>query len=309
VIGPSSGPAHAGDAAAPPSGPLLIVNADDYGLTPGVSRAIIDGHHHGIVTSTSVLCLAPGFDLTVGWLRDAPALGTGAHLAVVGEDPPLLTAREIPTLVAADGSLPLSWRQLLPRLAAGRIDPADIEREFGAQVERITQAGVTIDHFDTHQNLHLWPSIRQAVLDLGDACGVRVIRVTRSRARSGVGAVVATLARGLERCCDRRGWTYAAASTGLDEAGHLDQDAMIDALFRLRATGAPTAELATHPGEADDPDLVRYEWDYRWADEGAALRSAAVRAAVDELGFRLGTFSDLAALAPTLPARGTGGPA
>src|SRR4051812_5129885 len=85
-----------------PSGPparLLIVNADDYGLTPGVSRAIVDGHRDGIVTSTSVIALGPAFAATRPWLDEVPALGTGAHLAAVGEDPPLLSAREIPTLV------------------------------------------------------------------------------------------------------------------------------------------------------------------------------------------------------------------
>ena len=102
-------------------------------------------------------------------------------------------------------------------------------------------------------------------------------------------------ARDLERRCDRAGWTYAAASTGLDEAGNLQQRAMIDALRRLYATGAASAELATHPGPAEDPDLARYEWDYQWGDELAALRSPAVRDEIEALGFRLGTFGDLAA--------------
>ena len=275
--------------------PLLIVNADDYGLTPGVSRAILDAHRDGIVTSTSVLALAPGFEPTVGWLADAPGLGTGAHLAVVGEDPPLLSAREVPSLVDSRGRLNLSWRQFLPRAAAGRIDADDLRRELGAQIERIRGAGVTIDHLDTHQNLHLWPSVRQVVMDLGEQHDIRVVRVTRSTARSPVGVVVSRLARDLERRCDRSGWTYAAASTGLDEAGNLHQRAMIDALRRLYVTGAGSAELATHPGEADDPALVRYEWDYQWGDELAALRSPEVRAEVEALGFRLGTFGDLAA--------------
>ena len=69
---------------------------------------------------------------------------------------------------------------------------------------------------------------------------------------------------------------------------------MIHALFRLAAVGG-AAELATHPGEAGDDDLVRYPWDYQWGDEYAALRSPGVHAAVDELGFRLGTFGDLVA--------------
>lgn len=282
--------------------PLLIVNADDYGLTEGVARAILDAHRDGIVTSTSVLALAPAFATTARWLADAPALGTGAHLAVVGEDPPLLSAAEIPTLVDKRGRLHLSWRQFLPRAAAGRIDPDDLRREFAAQFERIEDAGVVIDHLDTHQNLHLWPLVRRVVMELGDRRGVKVIRVTRSTARSPVGVVVSRLARDLERRCDQAGWTYAAASTGLDEAGNLDQRGMIAALRRLAATGAASAELASHPGEASDPDLARYRWDYQWGDELAALRSPEVRAEVDALGFRLGTFDDLAGRSPDVRA-------
>jgi chitin disaccharide deacetylase len=274
--------------------PLLIVNADDYGLTEGVSRAILDAHRRGIVSSTSVLALAPGFAPSVAWLQDAPDLGTGAHLALVGEDPPLLSAAEVPTLVDGRGNLRLSWRQFLPLAAAGRIDPDDIRREMGAQMEAIVGAGVVVDHFDTHQNLHLWPSVRDAVLDLGEQYDVRVIRVTRSTAFSVVGGVVQTLARSLERRCDQLGWTYAQASTGLDEAGVLDESAMISALFRLAGTGASSAELASHPGSANDPALARYHWDYRWAEEHEALCSPGVRAAVRELGWRTGTFADLA---------------
>jgi chitin disaccharide deacetylase len=282
-------------APAPDDRPLLIVNADDYGLTEGVSSAILDAHRNGIVTSTSVLALAPGFGSTVEWLADAPDLGTGAHLALVGEDPPLLSAAEVPTLVDGHGKLRLSWRQFLPLAAAGRVDPDDIRREFAAQFEAIQSAGVRVDHFDTHQNLHLWPSVRDAIFELGDAHDIRVMRVTRSKARSVVGVVVQRLAGELEQRCDDRGWTYAAASTGLDEAGGLDESGMISALFRLSATGARTAELASHPGSPDDSALDRYRWNYHWADEYEALRSPSVFAAIDELGWRRGTFSDLVA--------------
>lgn len=273
---------------------LLIVNADDYGLTEGVSRAILDAHRDGVVTSTSVLTLAPGFARTARWLADAPSLGAGAHLAVVGEDPPLLTAAEIPSLVDRHGRLHLSWRTFLPACAAGRIDPDDLRREFDAQLGRIRDVGVTVDHLDTHQNVHLWPMVRDVVLDVGERAGVRVVRVMRSGARGVVGVTVRRLGRQLEQRLDAAGWRYAAASTGLDEAGTLDVPAMVAALARL--AGASSAELATHPGEGDDPALVRYRWDYRWGEELAALRSPAVRAAVDAHGFRLGTFGDLAAL-------------
>jgi predicted glycoside hydrolase/deacetylase ChbG (UPF0249 family) len=272
---------------------LLIVNADDFGLTEGVSRSIIDCHQHGIVTSTSVLALGPAFERTTPWLGDVPELGTGAHLAVVGEDPPLLSAAEIPTLVDRRGRLRLSWRQFLPLAAAGRIDPGDLRRELTAQLDRIEAAGVRIDHLDTHQNVHLWPSVRDVVLALGNERGVRAVRVTRSSSRGLTGSVVRWLARELQQSCDTRGWSYPAASTGLDGAGHLDADAMTEAVRTLARAGTDSAELATHPGEHGDGDLTRYEWNYLWGAEADALRSTVVRAEVERAGFRLGTFADL----------------
>lgn len=275
---------------------LLIVNADDFGLTEGVSRAILDCHRRGIVTSTSVLALAPAFDRTVRWLQDAPDLGTGAHLAVVGEDPPLLSAREIPTLVDRRGRLHLSWRQFLPRAAAGRIDPADLRREFTAQLDRITGAGVRVDHIDTHQNLHLWPSVRDVVIGIGNERGIRAMRVTRSSSRGIVGTAVRWLAAELERACRQAGWAFPAASTGLDGAGHLDTESMVAAIRALAAAGGDSAELATHPGEHGDPDLLRYRWGYLWGGEADALRAPEVRGALERDGLQLGTFVDLVAL-------------
>ena len=96
----------------------LIVTADDYGLTDATARAILTAHLDGVVTATSVLALAPGALERLAWLDDAGDLAVGVHLAVVGEDPPLLSAREIPSLVDRRGALAESWRRLVPRLAA-----------------------------------------------------------------------------------------------------------------------------------------------------------------------------------------------
>jgi predicted glycoside hydrolase/deacetylase ChbG (UPF0249 family) len=275
--------------------PLLVVNADDYGLTERVAKGILDAHECGVVTSTSVLALSPAFATTVKWLADAPSLGTGVHLAAVGEDPPLLSAAEIPSLVDRNGRLWSSWRAFLPRAAAGRIDPDDLRREFTAQFDAIVGAGVSVDHIDTHQNLHLWPMVSDVVLDIGDARGVRAMRVTRSTARGPIGVAVRRLATRLAAQLSERGWVWPEASTGLDEAGTLDLGTMVEAIGRLSATGARTAELATHPGLPDDPARIRYRWHYVWADEYTALCSRTVRTAIEEFGFRLGTFGDLVA--------------
>lgn len=273
--------------------PLLIVNADDFALTERVSRGILEAHLHGIVTSTSVLAVTPAFTRSIEMLRDVPTIGVGVHLAAVGEDPPMLSAREIPTLVDQRGHLWPSWKSFLPRAAAGRIDADDVRREFAAQIEAVTGAGFTVDHLDTHQNLHLWPLVREVVIGLGTANDVRRIRVTRSHRWGPIGVTVRTLANRLEARLAEERWSWPEASTGLDEAGAIGLGEMVKAVGRLAAAATSSAELATHPGLPEDPERDRYRWDYQWGSEYNALCSDTVRIAVDELGFRLGRFADL----------------
>jgi predicted glycoside hydrolase/deacetylase ChbG (UPF0249 family) len=219
----------------------------------------------------------------------------GAHLAAVGEDPPLLTAREVPSLVDGRGRLASSWRMFLPRMAARRIDPDDLRREFTAQIDRITGAGLKPGHVDTHQHLHLWPAVGEVVLDVAEAAGITAMRIIRSAARSPVGVTVRRLGRRLEGRASARGVRFPATASGLDEAGTLDRPRLERAIDRLAAAGAASAELATHPGEGGDPDLRRYDWGYVWAEELAGLTDPAVRRRVEAAGFRLGTYADLGA--------------
>ncbi|MGI8662599.1 MAG: ChbG/HpnK family deacetylase [Acidimicrobiales bacterium] len=276
---------------------LLIVNADDYGLTRGVSRAIIGAHRDGIVTSTSALAIGPAFAATAPWLLDVPRLGIGAHLAIVGEDPPLLTAREIPTLVDKRGRLRLSWRQLLPRAAAGRIDPAEVEREMAAQLDAVIAAvgAERVTHLDTHQHLHLWPSIGKVVVALAQRVGIAAVRVTRSRASSPAGRGVNALSARFERSAAKAGLARPAAFAGFDEGGRLAEPDLVAVIAALGASGAKSAELGIHPGETGDADLDRYRWGYRWGEELAALVSPSARRAVEASGFTLATFAALAA--------------
>jgi predicted glycoside hydrolase/deacetylase ChbG (UPF0249 family) len=283
------------DGAASPR--LLIINADDFGLTDGVCRAILRAHTDGIVTSTSALAVAPAFQRCASWLDDAPELGVGIHLAAVGEDPPLLTAAEIPTLVDRHGHLPRSWRQFLPRMALGRIDIDDVEREFTAQGDAVRSVvGRTITHLDTHQHLHLWPRVASLVCRLAERWQVPAVRVTRSRSSSPKGRVVNTFAVRLEARASSAGLRTPAAFAGFDEAGGIGTATLITVIEELGATGARTAEIGIHPGEQADTDLARYQWGYRWGDELGALLAPEARAAVAGSGFALGSFAALQAV-------------
>jgi predicted glycoside hydrolase/deacetylase ChbG (UPF0249 family) len=273
---------------------LLVVNADDMGLTPGVCRAVHRGHTDGVVTSTSVLAVGAAFDEAAARLRDLPGLAVGAHLAMVGEDRPLLSAGEIPTLVDRDGRFPLSYRTVVARGAAGRIDPDDVRREFAAQLERVAGIGVGITHLDTHQHTHLWPTVADVVVELAGTAGVAGVRLPSSRRRGPVGLGVRLLSGRLRARLQRAGLRTTADYAGLDESGALDEARFAGALRRLARSGAASAEVNTHPGEAGEAALGRFSWGFRWADELAMLTAPATRELVDRLGYRLGSFADLA---------------
>src|SRR5450759_3201260 len=171
--GPVTGSGAGGGAGKQPR--LLIMTADDVGMTAGVCRAVARAHRDGIVTSASVLAVGRAFPDAARLARSAPTLGIGAHLAMVGEDPPLLSAREIPTLVDRRGRLPLAYRTVVGRGLSRRIDPADVRREFGAQLERIAGIGVPVTHVDTHQHVHLWPAVAEVVVELARRPQVHVL--------------------------------------------------------------------------------------------------------------------------------------
>lgn len=272
---------------------LLVITADDYGLTEGIARGVLRAHRDGVVTSTSVIALGPAFDTTVHWLADAPDLDVGLHLAAVGEDRPLLTRREIPTLVDGEGRLAPSWRQLLPRLLAHRVDPADLAREFAAQLARLHAVGVRPTHINTHQNLHLWPTVTRVVATLAGQHGIPTVRVPDAP-RGALRLPVATLSGRLRRRVHGEGLVTTDACAGLWRAGH-QHGATLERTLRDLADRRPaTAELVVHPGEDGDPGRYRYDWSYDWALEVAALCQPETRSLIGELGFALGRHRDLA---------------
>lgn len=270
----------------------LVVNADDFGLTPGVSDGILRCHEHGIVTSTSVLVVAPAFAGRVGALRSS-GLPAGVHLSLVGEDPPLLGGAEIPTLVDRRGRFPLSWRSFVRAAARGSVDPGDVRRELTAQLDAATTEGITPTHLDTHQNLHLWPSVGEVVTGLAVERGIPAIRVTRTRRWGPLGLGVRSLSAWARRKAERQGLVVPASATGLDHAGAMDA-ARLRSELALLTRGTGPVDVTVHPGADPDPDRARYDWGYSWPAELDALCDPELARWVRATGFRLVSYRELA---------------
>ncbi|MGI8938952.1 MAG: ChbG/HpnK family deacetylase [Iamia sp.] len=268
----------------------LIVNADDFGLTQATSRAIEHAHRSGIATSTSVLAVAPAATASLRAL-DAPDLDVGVHLALVGEDPPLLSAAEVPSLVDRSGRLASSWRVLLGR--APRMDPAEIEREMRAQVDLVRRAGFRPTHLDPHQHVHLLPRIAEAVVRVAVAEDIEWVRIPEPRQGGPRSWALDRLARRLRSEVAASGRRAPDRFAGIEDAGHLDPASLRRRLQDL-AAGSPTVvEVNVHPGPANDPDRIRYRWGYGWADELAALVDPATADACHAAGLRLGRRRDM----------------
>ncbi len=129
---------------------LLIINADDYGLTPDVSRGIRYAHANGLVTSTTALMNSVDIarDLEVA-CRETPNMGFGVHLNLtLGR--PLLPTEAVPSIVDQEGRF-MSLGFL--KLNISQIDPTHVYKEWKAQIEKMISLGITPDHLDSHHHV------------------------------------------------------------------------------------------------------------------------------------------------------------
>ena len=144
----------------------LIVNADDFGRSRGVSECILRAHRDGIVTGTTAMMNMPG--VTHDLLRaagEAPRLGLGVHLTFTAGRP-LMPVDWVSSLVDEHGHF-LSQTAIMQQPT--RIDPDELMSELKAQVTTFTNAlGHLPDHLDVHHFVHLYPPLFRVYLDLAD---------------------------------------------------------------------------------------------------------------------------------------------
>jgi len=153
----------------------LILNADDFGMTPGINEGIIRAHREGILTSATLMATGVAFDDAAAKAKATPTLGVGCHLVLTGGI--AVTPRgKIPSLADESGRLPASLLALFAKLGSGAIRTVEIEMELRAQIEKVRNAGIDPTHVDTHKHTHAHPRVMYALGRVTRELKIRCVR-------------------------------------------------------------------------------------------------------------------------------------
>ena len=246
----------------------LIVNADDFGLTSGVSRGILRAHREGVVTSTTVLAsLPPQEDLDA--VAAQSGLGLGLHFNLTW-GVPVSSPAAVASLVDGDGR----FGRDLPALQE-RARPDEVRRECEAQIEAfLRRFGRMPTHLDSHHHVHRLPRVMDAVVD--------VVLDARLPLRS--------QDPGFRDGLRRRGIVTTDAFVGDAQAEpYWTAERLLDQLATLPLG---VTELMCHPGVFDEA-LAYSRYGRQREVELAALCDAEARATVGRLDIELCHFGAL----------------
>ena len=244
---------------------VLIVNADDFGLTAGVSRGILEAHRSGIVTSTTLLVNREIPTAQVEELK-ACGLGVGVHLNLT-LGAPVSDPKRVPSLVDAEDRFIRDARE-----AAARAKPDEARIELGTQIDVFRRImGRFPTHLDTHHHVGRHDPILDLVLDFARALKVPV----RSQ-----DAAVRSAARRLG---------LRTPDHFMGESGPEPYWSRERTLEHLAALPTGVSEFMTHPGYFDD-DLAYSRYGRQRETELAGLTDSEAKRAVERHGIRLAHF-------------------
>jgi hopanoid biosynthesis associated protein HpnK len=283
----------------------LIVNADDFGLTPGVNRAITEAHEHGIVTSATLMANSSSFDEAVRLAKQSSDWSIGCHVVLL-DGSPLVDPARVDSLVRRkqkdsfrDGVGDFALRAL-----TGWIDPDQVQTEVTAQIRKLQAAGIEVSHVDTHKHTHMFPAALAGVLRAARTCGVRAIRnpfeviaANYVRLQRGMWKRYAQLktlngfAGLFRRAVAKAGMRTPDGTLGIVATGHLNPR-LFDAIAEHMPEG--TWEFVCHPGYIDaELGAIRTRLRKSREEELAVLTAPETRGALQARGIDLISYKEL----------------
>ncbi len=259
----------------------LIITADDFGLSPEVNAAVLRAHTEGILTCASLMVATPAAKEAIEMAKDMPTLGVGLHLTLV-EGSSILPHKEIPDLVDQEGKFSnnIVWSGVRYFFSLGI--KKQIEKECEAQIEKFLATGVPIDHINSHNHLHIHPTIANIIVKLAKKYSIPAVRIPYG---------LFPFANLLKGKAKRMGLLYNDAIFGLSETGAMVESAWEKIIPQIKEG---VTEVYTHPAIATTGILKGTMPNYHHQKELEALMNPKIKEQLSRAGIERTTFSDLA---------------
>lgn len=239
----------------------LIINADDFGLTAGVNRAIAEANRSGVLTSATMMANTRAFAEAAVMAKSQPSLKTGCHIVLIDGDP---VSANLPSLTNGSSRFRNSLKQFAVAAVRRQISADEIQQEAEAQICKIQSQGITLTHIDSHKHTHMFPHVLRPVLRAAKACGIRAVRNPFEPLRAwphstvlgtpalwlrSAGVTAFQMFAGeFRRAIKEEGMLSSDGTVGIAATGKLDQKML---LRILAALPEGTWELVCHPGYSD----------------------------------------------------------
>ena len=282
----------------------LIINADDFGLTSGVNRAIREAGGSRAITSSTLMANSAQFNEAVSFAQHVPGLKVGCHVVLIDGQ---AIEHDIPSLTGGNGHFRTSLKDFARAALSKKLVANEIERETAAQIRKIQAQGITVTHVDSHKHTHMFPRVLRPMLRAARACGVHAVRNPFEPVGSWPMAFVATTPGLWLRSCGvltfrvfagefrkairEAGMATTDGTVGIAVTGELDEKSL---LSLLDALPEGTWELVCHPGYADaDLSATGTRLVASREVELDALSSPQTRARLQARGIDLISYADL----------------
>ncbi len=156
----------------------LIINADDFGISTDVNRAIIQAFEKGLITSSTIMTNMPGFEEAIDLIEKHNLHGRiGIHLNLSAGRPLTEGMRSSTTFCSGDGVFRPERQRLF---LLSHEDKKAVLGEFQAQIQKVLERGIVPSHIDSHHHYHTEWAIGKLVIKLAKTNGINSIRLTRN---------------------------------------------------------------------------------------------------------------------------------
>jgi len=259
----------------------LIVNSDDYGRTPEISRGIREAHLQGVVTSTTCMMNIPTTTRDVALaLHEAPGLKMGVHLVLTAKRP-ILPQEWVSSITDENGDF-LKYNAFIANLPAIKL--SEVKAEWRAQIESfIAAAGTKPTHLDSHHHSSYFTAgLFSLMLELAEEYDCPIRRNTSAELTESDKQVADLMAKSSVRQPDH------FIDDFYDEGA--THENMLNIINNLREG---TTEIMCHPGHVDEAFAKESIYNFQRERELKILTDPTVKQAIESNNIELISFADL----------------